>query len=165
MYFPSTHEFFSNPFGAMRRMQDQMDRMFAEALSGSGGGAGQGRRGWAPAVDVTERQGNLIVHAELPGIRPENVQLEVANDTLVISGSRERSEEHEEQGIHRRERMYGSFYREIPLPEGVNADQARAKYNNGVLEITIPMPQQQSRSRRIEIGTGSEESGSGSKKT
>ena len=152
-YFPSTTEFFSNPFGAMRRMHEEIDRAFAEAIGGSSSSGRQGT--WAPAIDVEERQGNLLVHAELPGIRPEDVQLEVDNDTLVLSGRRERSEEHEEKGVHRRERMYGSFYRAIPLPEGADPGKARAQFNNGVLEITIPLPQQQSQSRRIPINTQS----------
>ncbi|SRR5579884_1589853 len=150
MYFPSTAEFFSNPFGVMRRMHEEMDRAFADALRGTGI---QGTRGgmWAPAIDVSERQGNLVVHAELPGVKPEDVQVEVENDTLVLSGRRERSEEHDEKGVHRSERMFGSFYRAIPLPEGTDTEKARAQFNNGVLEITIPVPQQQSQTRRIPI--------------
>jgi HSP20 family protein len=145
-HFPSTAEFFANPFGAMLRMHEDMDRAFAEAFGASGGQAA-----WAPAIDIEERQGNLVVHAELPGIRPEDVQLEVNNDSLVLSGRRERSEEQEEKGVHRRERMYGSFYRAIPLPDGADPDKARAQFNNGLLEITIPLPQRQSQSRRIPI--------------
>ena len=162
LYFPSTAEFFANPFGVMRRMHEEMDRAFAEAWSG-GGGIGQSgsQRQWAPAIDVTERQGNLVVHAELPGVKPEDVQIEIQNDTLILSGSRQRSEEHEEQGVHRRERVYGSFYREIPLPEGTDTERARAQFNHGVLEITVPLPQRQSQSRRIQISSG-EQAGSGS---
>lgn len=151
-YFPSTAEFFSNPFGIMRRMHEEMDRAFAEAF-GADGSSSDARGAWAPAIDVSERQGNLVVHAELPGVRQEDVHLEVDNDTLVLSGHRERSEEHEEQGVHRRERMFGSFYRAIPLPEGTDTDKTRAKFNDGVLEITVPLPpQRQSQSRRIPIG-------------
>jgi HSP20 family protein len=155
MYFPSTPEFFSNPFGVMRRMHEEMDRAFAEAFSGGGGLASGSQGTWAPAVDVHEREGNLVVHADLPGIKPEDVQVEVDNDMLILSGKRERSEQHEESGFHRRERTYGSFYRAIPLPEGTNTDNARAQFNHGVLEVTIPLPQKQSQSRRIPVGSGS----------
>jgi HSP20 family protein len=154
MYFPSTAEFFSNPFGVMRRMHEEMDRAFADVFgSGGGGSAGAQSATWAPAVDVSERQGNLVVHAELPGVKPEDVQVEVENDTLVLSGHRQQSEQHEEGGVHRRERVFGSFYRAIPLPEGTDTEKARAQFNHGVLEVTVPMPQQrQSQSRRIPIG-------------
>lgn len=154
MYFPSTSEFFSNPFGVMRRMHEEVDRAFAEAFAGGGlGSSSQGT--WSPAIDMHEREGNLVVHADLPGIKPEDVQVEVDNDMLILSGKRERSEQHEARGIHRRERTYGSFYRAIPLPEGANTENARAQFNHGVLEITIPRPQKQSQSRRIPIGSGS----------
>jgi HSP20 family protein len=151
MYFPSSAEFFSNPFGVMRRIQEEMDRAFASAWPGSGSSGPQGA--WTPAIDVSEREGNLVVHAELPGVRPEDVQLEVDNDALVLSGHRERSEEHNDQGYRRRERSFGSFYRAIPLPEGADVDKAKAQFNHGVLEITLPVPQRQSQSRRIPIGT------------
>jgi HSP20 family protein len=151
-YWPSTAEFFSNPFAVMRRMHEDMDRAFAEAFGGGTASSSGAQDAWSPAIDVSERQGNLVVHAELPGIKPEDVQLEVDNDTLVLSGRRERSEDHEEKGVHRRERMYGSFYRAIPLPEGTDTEKARAQFNNGVLEVTIPLPQRQSQSRRIPIG-------------
>jgi len=149
-YFPSTAEFFSNPFGVMRRMHEEMDRAFAEAFSGSGRSAARGV--WTPLIDVAERQGNLVVHAELPGVKPNDVQIEVDNDALVISGKREASEEREEQGVHRRERTFGSFYRAIPLPEGTDTENARAQFNDGVLEVTLPMPKRQSQARRIPIG-------------
>ncbi len=148
-FLASPADFFTNPFGVMRRMHEEMDRAFAEAF---GGGAGQTGT-WTPAIDISERKGNLVVHAELAGVRPEDVQLEVANDTLVLSGRRERSEEHEEGGVHRRERVYGSFYRAIPLPEGADPDKARAQFNQGVLEITIPVAQRQSQTRQIPISS------------
>ncbi len=127
-----------------------MDRAFADAFAG-GASAGT-HSGWTPAVDVSETKGNLVVHVELPGVRPQDVQLEVDNDTLVLSGHREQTEEHQEQGVHRRERRFGSFYRAIALPEGTDPDKARAQFNHGVLEVTIPMPERKSQSRRIQIG-------------
>jgi HSP20 family protein len=135
-------------------MHEDMDRAFAEAFSGGlAGGASGSQANWAPAIDVTEREGKLVVHADLPGIKPEDVQVEVDNDMLILSGKRERSEQHEEKGVHRRERTYGSFYRAIPLPEGTDTENARAQFNHGVLEVSIPLPQKQSQSRRIPIGS------------
>lgn len=152
-YFPSPAEFFTNPFAAMRRMHEDMDRMFAQAWSSdSGGSAGGNLASWSPAIELKQQGNNLVVSAELPGLKPEEVQVEVNDDQLVIQGERRQEQTSEEGGFHRTERRYGRFYRAIPLPEGVNADQAKASFNNGVLEVTIPVPQQQSHRRQIPIG-------------
>jgi HSP20 family protein len=149
---PNPSEFFSNPFAVMRRMSDEMDRAFGR-FYGEGGVGGAGRGTWLPAIEVAERNGQLQVHAELPGLKPEDVKVEVTNDALIIQG--ERRYEHEEgQGqSYRSERRYGQFYREIPLPEGSNAEQARAQFRDGVLEVSIPVPQQASQRRQIPIST------------
>jgi HSP20 family protein len=147
------HEFFSNPFAVMRRMSDEMDRAFAQ-FYGQQGGARGGQSGWMPAIDVSEREGQLHVHAELAGLKPEDVKVEVTDDALVIRGERKYEHEHQIGKAYRSERRYGEFYREIPLPEGVKAEQARAEFRNGVLEISIPMPQQVSKRREVPISTG-----------
>lgn len=146
------NEFFSNPFGVMRRMSEEMDRAFGQGYAQQGGRGGQS--GWLPAIDVSERDGQLHVHAELPGLKPEDVKVEVTEDALVIRGERKYEHEHHIGKAYRSERRYGEFYREIPLPEGVNADQARAQFRNGVLEVSIPVPQETSRRREIPISTG-----------
>ena len=155
----SPAEFFStNPFTAMRRMSEEMDRAFGQFFGTQGSGSGT-RGSWYPAIEVTERDGQLHVHAELPGLRPEDVKVEVTNDALVIHGERKYEQEHQIGKAYRSERRYGEFYREIALPEGVNAEQARAQFRNGVLEISIPVPQQATSRREIPISTG-ETSGS-----
>ena len=152
-YFPSPAEFFDNPFAAMRRMHEDMDRMFAQAL-----GAGSQSRGslasWSPAIEVKQQGNNLVVCAELPGLKPEEVQVEVNQDALVIQGERRQEQTSEEGPVHRTERRYGQFYRAIPLPEGANAGQAKASFHDGVLEVTIPLPEQQSTRRQIPINGG-----------
>jgi HSP20 family protein len=149
----SPREFFSaNPFSLMRRMSEEMDRIFGDF----GQGRSQGESSvWAPAIEVAEREGNYIVHAELPGLKPEEVKVEVTNDALVIQGERKSEQEQNQGGIHRTERRYGQFYRSIPLPEGVNPEQVRASFQNGVLEVTVPVPQVQSNRRQIPVETGS----------
>lgn len=124
-----------------------MDRAFSE-FSGSNNGD---TSLWTPAIDVSQRDGQYVVHAELPGLKPEDVKVEVLDDALVIEG--ERKDEHEEDrgGVHRTERRYGRFYRAIPLPEGATADQARASFENGVLEVMIPLSRQQSDRHRIPV--------------
>jgi HSP20 family protein len=163
-YFPSPSEFLDNPFGVMRRMHEEMDRVFAHALGGSmlSGGESSGSSGglgtWAPVIEVREQANNLMVCAELPGLKPDEVHVELNDNALVIHGER-RSEQSStgEGGVHRSERRYGRFYRTVPLPEGVNAEDAKATFNHGVLEVTVPLPQQQSRRREIPIsGAGAE---------
>jgi HSP20 family protein len=110
------------------------------------------RQIWSPQVETFRRGDKLVVRADLPGLRKEDVQVEVENDVLTLSG--ERREEHEEKrdDYFRSERSYGQFYRAIPLPEGVNADQCEASFKDGVLEVTLPAPkQEESRRRQIQI--------------
>ena len=149
-------DFFSmNPFSIMRRMQDEMDRVFGSAFGGGKGG--QGVREWAPAIEVSERDNNYVVCADLPGLRPEDVNVELTDDAVVIEGERRQEHEENQGGVHRSERSYGHFYRAVPLPEGVKADQAQANFKDGVLEVKIPMSQQQQQQRRrIPIQGGSQ---------
>jgi len=157
----SSREFFSaNPFSLMRRMTEEMDRMFDEF--GFGGGRAQGGSGtWMPAVEVSERNGNYVVCAELPGLKPDEVKVEVTEDALILEGERKFEHEEDQGGVRRSERRYGHFYRAIPLPEGVNPEQIRARFENGVLEVTVPQPQQQSNRRQIPVeGVGSSTGGS-----
>ena len=152
-FFLNPREFFSaNPFSLMRRMSEEMDRIFGEFGFGRGQSEGSA---WSPAIEVAERGGNYVVHAELPGLKPEDVKVELTDDALIVHGERKSEHEETRSGVRRSERRYGQFYRSIPLPEGVNAEQVRAKFENGVLEITVPVPQQQSNRREIPIQTGS----------
>jgi len=176
-YYPSLFSlspgelFNASPFELMRRFSDEMDQAFSDfglsswspgAVSGTGRGAGQITT-WSPAIEVFQRQNELVVRADLPGCNKDDVKVEMTDDGLVIQG--ERKEEHEEnrQGYFRSERSYGQFYRLIPLPEEVEPDQIRANFNNGVLEITVPLPQKQERRREISIGgeTGQRQSAEG----
>ncbi len=106
-------ELFSmSPFTLMRRFTEDMDRMF----TGMGRVGGRETGLWAPPVEVRESDGSLVISVELPGLNKEDVKVEVNEDTLVIHGERKREWEEERGGVHRSERAYGSFYREIPLP-------------------------------------------------
>ncbi|MFL5309371.1 MAG: Hsp20/alpha crystallin family protein [Myxococcales bacterium] len=155
----------------MRRMMEDLDRMFEDvgstrrssgAMPTVGGRGGLGAD-WSPAVDMFERDGQLVVRADLPGLSPDDVRVEVTEGSLVIEGERRSEMEVEEEGSYRSERTYGRFSRAIDLPAGVDPEGAQARFENGVLEVSIPLPEQ-TRRRRIPIqgsaGTGQRQPGS-----
>jgi len=148
----------------MRRFSEEMDRLFDDfGFGGSWLDSSYGREFfpinlgefpqslWSPQIETFEREGQLVIRADLPGLKKEDVNVEVTNDAITISGERRDEDEERREGYYRSERSYGSFFRSIPLPEGVNAEDANATFNNGVLEITMQAPQLQSRGRRLEI--------------
>lgn len=109
---------------------------------------------WSPQIETFVRDNELVVRADLPGLKKDDVQIEVTDDALIVRG--ERRQEHEERGNEGQywsERSYGSFYRAIPLPQGVEAGDINANFDSGVLEITMPVPEE-ARGRRIEIKEG-----------
>jgi HSP20 family protein len=140
--------FSSSPFAMLRRLNEEMDRAFFGGLTSRNQGD------WMPAIDIAERNGELQIHADLPGIQKEDVKVEVSNGVLTISGERRQEKEEESEGYYRTERSYGSFSRSIPLPEGADIDKARGNFNNGVLELAIPMPGNKQTSKQIPIQTG-----------
>lgn len=147
--------FRANPFSLFRRMTAELDR-----LAGDIGSRGSESRTWMPAIEVEQREGNYLIRAELPGLKPEDVNVEMTNDAMVISGERKEERDEKRGGMHVTERHYGQFYRSIPLPEGAKPDQVKARYENGVLEITVPAPQEAPNGRRqIKIESGGSTSG------
>jgi HSP20 family protein len=156
-YFPSADEFFANPLAAIRRMHEDIDRLFSQGVAPgtetSRYAAGE-PEAWRPAIE-TKQQGNLlIVSADLPGLKGEDVRVEVNQSALVIQGERRQETTGAEGLVHRTERRYGRFYRTISLPAGANPDQASATFHDGVLEVSIPMSQTQSELRQIPIAGG-----------
>jgi HSP20 family protein len=135
-----------NPFGLMRRLSEEMDRAF-----GRWGDWEEGTSVWMPAIEVTEREGNLVVRADLPGIKKEDVKIEMTPEALIIRGERKQEHEEKKEGYYRSERTYGQFNRSIPLPEGADLDKAKAEFKDGVLEVAVPVPETQARRREIPI--------------
>jgi len=125
-----------------------MDRAFAGTF-GLTGESGL----WSPAIEVRERDGNLEVAAELPGMKKEDVKVECTDDGLVIEGERRQEHEDTHHGFHRSERSYGHFYRMIPLPQGAQTDKANAEFKDGLLQVRVPIPESKRQSRQIPIGS------------
>jgi HSP20 family protein len=143
----------------LQRFTDEMDRLFEDFGMGRRATPPFWRTGgalWAPEVDVFQRNNELVIRADLPGLSKDDVKVDVTEDAVTIQGERRAEHEEERQGVYRSERSYGSFHRVIPLPQGTITDQAKATFRDGVLEITMPTPPEQvTRGRRLEISEGS----------
>ena len=107
-----------DPFAELSEMRARFDRMFDEYTNGR-------ERAWTPAIDVVRENGNLVVRADIPGIKPEEVKIEVEDDILTVSGEHEEHTEEKDKHYVRRERRYGSFSRSMTLPPGVEARTSR----------------------------------------
>jgi HSP20 family protein len=102
--------------------------------------AAKGEAAWLPSTDVYRSNGDLVVKADLPGLKKDDVEVSVDDGYLVVKGERREEKKKEEKEYFRSERTYGSFYRRVPLPEGVDANKISAKVHDGVLEVTVPLP-------------------------
>ena len=155
-----------NPFSLMRRMAEDMDRMFDSFNLGRGFATlptfGAERElwrdrssaltEWSPQVEAFRRDGKLVVRADLPGLKKEDVKVEVDDGVLTISGERRDERKEERDDYYRSERTYGQFYRAIPLPDGIDDAQVDATFKDGVLEVTFPAPKAEDRkAKRIQI--------------
>ncbi len=153
-------EFFTlSPISLMRRFTEDIDRAFGFS-PGDRALSSPEELGWTPRIEVQRSGDNVIVHAELPGVKENDVRLEVSDEGLAIEGERKREQTSEEKGWHRSEFSYGHFYRLIPLPENASIDQAQANFRNGVLEVTVPAPEAQNKRRQIPIRASGESQGS-----
>jgi HSP20 family protein len=140
---PSRTWLLGSPFDLMRRFNDEMQGFFGHAGT------------WEPNIEVFQRANEFVIRADLPGMDKGDVFVDIADDAVTIRGERQEDHEEEHDGFYRTERVYGSFYRVIPLPEGVIAETAKATFRNGVLEIVVQAPPREvSRGRRVEIEEG-----------
>jgi HSP20 family protein len=148
-----------SPFMMMNRFAEEMERMFDDLGFGRSRLAhrlrpGMGEMGygmWSPQIEIFERGSQFIVRADLPGLTKDDMKVEITDEALTIQGERKQEHEEDREGWHRSECSYGSFYRSIPLPEGIKAEEAKANFRDGVLEISIPAPQREGRRRQIDI--------------
>jgi HSP20 family protein len=123
------------PFAELGELRSRFDRIFERLIDGR-------EHAWTPAIDVERDNGNIIVRADVPGVKPEGVKIEVDDDILTVSGEHEERKEQKDKQFLRRERRYGSFSRSMALPAGVDASKIKAKTRDGVVEVTIPLPKE-----------------------
>lgn len=130
-----------DPFSLLRQMTAELDRAFEDwptfrrpstsALESVA---------WSPRIDVFEKDHRLVTRVDLPGMKKEDVSVEVTDGHLALSGERKRKTEETKDNVYRSEREYGSFYRAVPLPDGVKLDDVKATFADGVLEVSVPLP-------------------------
>ncbi len=127
------------------------DEMFGEFGRRSGGRQRTHATEWAPSVDVLQKDGDLVVRAELPGVKPDGVEITVHDRVLTISGERRAEQDDERAGYYVRELRHGSFRRSMTLPEGVEEERIRARYQDGILEVTLEGAAAAREPKRIQI--------------
>ncbi len=133
------------PWTMLREFEDSVNRIFSEGFSG---------RPWTPAVDIAENENELVLTADIPGVKMEDVDIKIEDGTLTLSGKREFQKEEKNGGYHRIERSYGAFHRAFTLPESVDVDKVGAAYENGVLKVTLPK-KEVAKPRSIKVSLGS----------
>lgn len=150
-----------DPFRELRSLQDDVNRLFGSTLS-RGGTSDEGTwgGGWSPRVDIRENKDTLVIEAELPGMKAEDVDISVENNVLTIQGKREFENKDESENFHRVERHYGSFTRSFTLPPTVSSEDAKANFENGILRLSLAK-REEAKPKKIQI---SAESGTGEPK-
>ena len=138
-----------DPFREMRSLQDEVNRLFASSFSRNDN-SDLMRGAWSPQVDIFENQNEIVLEAELAGMKPEDVDISIENNVLTLHGERKFEKKDEGDNFHRVERAYGSFTRSFTLPPTVQSENANAEFENGVLRLTLAK-REEAKPRRIEI--------------
>lgn len=132
------------PSTGLSLLEDTLSRFFSEPTAA---------RPWCPAVDISENENALVLSADIPGVKMEDIDIKLEQGTLTLSGSREFKKQEEKGGYHRLERSYGSFHRAFSLPDTVDTDKVEASFDNGVLTITLPK-KELAKPRTIKVAVG-----------
>jgi HSP20 family protein len=145
------------PARELNSLQSEMNRLFNTFFDtpASAAANGPGRR-WIPAMDLVETEDHFVLRADLPGLSEEDVNVELEDNVLTVSGERKVEHEDKKEGYYRVERAYGKFQRSLTLPEGVDAGKIEAAFDKGVLEVRIPKPEER-KPRRVAISVGGEQ--------
>jgi HSP20 family protein len=148
-----------SPLSELTTLQNDMARLMDTFFTPRTGNGGH----WLPAVDVTETDDALVLSFDLPGLNEDDINIELDENVLTVSGQRERKHEQKGEGFYRSERRYGSFARSVALPAGVSEGDISAMYENGVLELRVPKPEEH-KPKRIQIGDTRAIEGKGTRK-
>jgi HSP20 family protein len=148
-----------DPVRELDSLQGDMNRLFDRFFDGR---TASGSRRWIPPMDLIETEDSLVLRGDLPGLTEDDVDIEIKDNVLTVSGERTTDNEEKGEGYYRVERAFGSFSRSLTLPAGVDADKVEANFDNGVLEVRIPKPAE-AKPTRVQIGKGTVE-GSGMEK-
>jgi HSP20 family protein len=142
------------PVAELNTIQNEMNRLFNTLFDQPAATAANGNsRRWIPAMDLVETDDHYVLRADLPGLSDDDVNIQLEDNVLTISGERNAQHETEQQSNYRLERAFGSFARSLTLPEGVDPGGVQANFDRGVLEIGIPKPEQK-RPRQVQITLG-----------
>ncbi len=143
-----------DPFRELVQLRDEIGRWFDDLTERER----EERRSavWTPSVDIKETEKEVLIKADLPGVKKEDIEVSVDENQLVIKGERKFEKEEKEKDYLRIERSYGSFYRAFDIGVPIKADEVKASYNDGVLEITIPKAEVK-KPKKVEISAGSKE--------
>jgi HSP20 family protein len=142
-----------DPFREMERLQSEMNRIFDginRVPEANGNALMQNGRVWSPSVDVAENAQEIVVHAELPGMKQEDIDIELNGDTLTLRGERKFENEERKENFVRIERSYGRFQRSFTIATPIQHDKVSATYRDGVLEIHLPKSEEQ-RPRKVQV--------------
>jgi len=160
--------FAGGAFDFVERMAEEMDRTFDRVFGDYGFGrsswmprslrqfGGSGESLWSPRVETFQKGDRFIVRAELPGLKKGDIHVDVTDDAITIQGERRVEHDEQREGYRQSELSYGQFFRRIPIPEGAIADDAKASFRDGVLEVTMPATPAEARARRLEISEATE---------
>jgi HSP20 family protein len=139
--FPTFEDF---PFSNLRLFEDTLNRFFDQPASA---------RPWSPSVDIAENENELTLTADLPGVKMDDLDIKIEEGGLTLSGSRKFENEEKKGNYHRIERAYGSFHRAFSLPDTIDADKVQARFDNGVLKVTLPK-KEVAKPRSIKVTVG-----------
>ena len=142
-----------DPFRELRSLQDDVNRLFSSSFTRGGSDNEMMRGAWSPSVDIYENKDQIVLEVELPGMKPEDVDISIENNLLTIHGERKFEKKDEQDNFHRVERSYGSFTRSFTLPPTVSSDNVDATFENGMLRLTLTK-REEAKPRRIEIKAG-----------
>jgi HSP20 family protein len=151
-----------DPIRELDSLQGDMNRLFDRFFEGGRTANGSTARRWIPAMDLVETEDHLVLRGDLPGMTEDDVDIEIKDNVLTVSGERKSESEDKREGYHRVERSFGSFSRSLTLPQGIDPERVDAKFENGVLEVQIPKPAE-AKPTRVQIGKGTVE-GTGEQK-